>query len=90
MANGGLPTDIKRALQSIAKGKQPKLAVPRKVATGAHLVREWNGRTYQVEVLKRGFRMDGREYGSLTAISKKDHGCQLVRPTLLWTERHVR
>lgn len=29
-AGGGLPTEIKRALQSIAKRKQPKLAVPRK------------------------------------------------------------
>ncbi len=72
--SGGLPTDIKRALQSIIKGKPPKLAVPRKVATGAYLVREWNGRTYQVEVLERGFRMDGREYRSLTAIAKKITG----------------
>jgi hypothetical protein len=69
--SAGLPTKIKRALQAIAKGKQPKLTVPRTVAAGTHLVREWNGRTYQVEVLKKGFRMDGREYRSLTAIAKK-------------------
>lgn len=79
-ASGGLPTDIKRALQSIAKGKQPKSAVPRKVATGAHLVREWNGQTYQVEVLEQGFRMDGREYGSLTAIAKKITGANWSGP----------
>ncbi|MEY8120362.1 DUF2924 domain-containing protein [Falsihalocynthiibacter sp. BN13B15] len=78
--SGGLQTDIKRALQSIASGKKPKLAVPRKVATGAHLVREWNGRTYQVEVLERGFRMDGREYGSLTAIAKKITGANWSGP----------
>ncbi len=37
---------------------------------GAHLVREWNGRTYQVEVLPKGFQMDGREWPSLSAIAK--------------------
>ena len=79
-ASAGLPTDIKRALQSIAKGKQPKLAVPRKTSTGAHLVRVWNGRTYQVEVLEQGFRMDGREYGSLTAIAKKITGANWSGP----------
>ena len=79
-ASAGMPTDIKRALQSIAKGKQPKLAVPRKTSTGAHLVRVWNGRTYQVEVLERGFRMDGREYGSLTAIAKKITGANWSGP----------
>lgn len=78
--SSGLPSDIKRALQSIAKGKQPKLAVPRKAAMGAHLVRVWNGRTYQVEVLEAGFRMDGREYGSLTAIAKKITGANWSGP----------
>jgi len=78
--SGGLPTDIKRALLSIAGGNQPGLALPRKVATGAHLVREWNGRTYQVEVLEAGFRMDGREYGSLTAIAKKITGANWSGP----------
>ena len=38
---------------------------------GTHLVREWNGRTYQVEVLQDGFRMDGRRYRSLSAIARK-------------------
>ena len=78
--SGGLPTDIKRTLQSIARGKQPGLAIPRKVATGAHLVREWNGRTYQVEVLDHGFRMDGRDYGSLTAIARKITGANWSGP----------
>lgn len=79
-ASGGLPTDIKRALQSIAKGKQPKLSVPRKTSTGAHLVRVWNGRTYQVEVLEQGFRMDGKGYGSLTAIAKEITGANWSGP----------
>jgi hypothetical protein len=44
---------------------------PRRIARpGAHLVREWNGRTYQVEVLNDGYRMDGRTWPSLSAIAK--------------------
>ncbi len=47
---------------------------------GTQYVREWNGRTYQVEVLEQGFRMDGREYGSLTAIAKKITGANWSGP----------
>ncbi|MCF6305500.1 MAG: DUF2924 domain-containing protein [Rhodobacteraceae bacterium] len=43
-------------------------------------MREWNGRTYQVEVLTKGFRMDGREYRSLTAIAKKITGANWSGP----------
>ena len=38
---------------------------------GTHLVREWNGRTYQVEVIDNGYRFDGKTYPSLTAITKQ-------------------
>ena len=39
------------------------------VSAGTHLVREWNGRTYQVEVLDNGYRFDGKTYPSLTTIT---------------------
>jgi hypothetical protein len=77
---GGLSSATRRALHSIAKGKLAKRAIPRKLAAGVHLVREWNGRTYQVEVLEIGFRMDGREYASLTAIAKKITGANWFGP----------
>lgn len=79
-AASGVPADIKRALQSIAKGKQTRLAMPRKVRAGTHLVRVWNGRTYQVDVIEDGFRMDGRDYGSLTAIARKITGTNWSGP----------
>lgn len=39
---------------------------------------EW--RTYQVEVLERGFRMDGRDFASLSAVAKKITGAHWSGP----------
>jgi hypothetical protein len=68
--HGGLPPATRRALRQIAEGKSVGDSTRRIARPGAHLVREWNGRTYQVEVLKDGFRMDGRTWPSLSAIAK--------------------
>jgi hypothetical protein len=85
---GGLSSATRRALHSIAKGKLAKRAIPRKSAAGVHLVREWNGRTYQVEVLETGFRMDDREYASLTAIAKKITGANWSGPRFFGLTGH--
>lgn len=86
---GGLPADIRRILKRIAKQKpnsaDKKTAQFRSVSSlslrpGTYLVREWNGRTYQVEVLQSGFRMDGKTYRSLTAIAKTITGTQWSGP----------
>lgn len=37
---------------------------------GTRLVREWNGRRYEVTVASGGFLFEGRRYRSLTAITK--------------------
>jgi len=37
---------------------------------GTRLVREWNGKRYEVTVLVKGFEFEGRRYRSLTAITK--------------------
>lgn len=47
---------------------------------GTHLVREWNGRSYQVEVLEDGFQMDGKQYRSLSAIAAKITGAHWSGP----------
>jgi hypothetical protein len=47
---------------------------------GMHLVREWNGRTYQVEVLEKGFQLDGKPYRSLSAIARKITGAHWSGP----------
>ena len=47
---------------------------------GTHLVREWNGRTYQVEVIDNGYRFDGKTYPSLTTIAKRITGTHWSGP----------
>ena len=72
-ALGGLTATTRHSLRQIAKGDDIAAATPAtpaKLSTGAHLVREWNGRTYQVHVTEDGFAMDGKIWSSLSAIAK--------------------
>lgn len=83
---GGHSTAVRRALQAAlndsAKGgaSASSTSAPRPIRPGTHLVREWNGRSYQVEVLDEGFRMDGKSYRSLTAIARKITGAHWSGP----------
>ncbi len=87
---GGLPPDVKRSFKRLSKQvySETNGAVSSSSATtlasslspGTQLVREWNGRTYQVEVVEDGFVLDGRTYKSLSAIAKKITGTQWSGP----------
>ncbi|WP_288940109.1 DUF2924 domain-containing protein [uncultured Roseovarius sp.] len=68
--NGGLPAKTRGVLTRIADGQAVASASQGRLRPGAHLVRDWNGRTYQVEVVADGYRMDGRTWTSLSAIAK--------------------
>jgi len=50
------------------------------LAQGTSLIREWNGRTYQVLVTRTGFELDGRSYRSLSAIARKITGTRWSGP----------
>ena len=67
---GGLSASTRRVLTQIACGKAPAAMPLNAAKTGTDHVREWNGRTYQVVVVKGGFEMDGRMWPSLSAIAK--------------------
>ena len=77
---GGLPRQTQRALRAIASGKPISAATVGKIKPGAHLVREWNGRTYQVAIVDEGYEFDGHTYGSLTAIAKRITGTNWSGP----------
>ncbi|MCB1471070.1 MAG: DUF2924 domain-containing protein, partial [Rhizobiaceae bacterium] len=77
---GGLPTTAKRALRQIATGKPVAEASGQPLRPGAHLVREWNGRSYQVEVQEKGFRLDGKTWPSLSAIARHITGTSWSGP----------
>lgn len=78
---GRLPARTAKVLSRIALGKSAGAANARTVAKpGSHLVREWNGRTYQVEVTSGGYVMDGRTWRSLSAIAKHITGAHWSGP----------
>ncbi|MFV2052276.1 DUF2924 domain-containing protein [Aliiroseovarius sp. YM-037] len=77
---GGLSAVTRRTLSQIAGGEDVRSATPAKLSPGAHLVREWNGRSYQVKVTADGFMMDGREWSSLSAIAKHITGATWSGP----------
>lgn len=63
---GGLSAKIERQLKRAADGKPSA----RSEKPGTRFVREWNGRTYQVEAVEGGYRMDGKTWRSLSAIAR--------------------
>lgn len=73
---GGISRSTERSLSRIASGK----ASPPPARSGSHLVREWNGRTYQVEVVDGDYVMDGKTWGSLSAIAKHITGAHWSGP----------
>lgn len=76
---GGLSAELKRALAAAASGAQVR--VPQaQIKPDSQLVREWNGRHYQVEVLENGYRLDGREYASLSAVARHITGTHWSGP----------
>ena len=50
------------------------------ITPGAVLIREWNGRRYQVRALDKGFEMDGRSYKSLSQIARTITGAHWSGP----------
>ncbi|WJH39072.1 DUF2924 domain-containing protein [Aliirhizobium terrae] len=71
---------LKEAGRGKAKADAKAIPSPAALRPGAHLVREWNGRIHQVEVTTNGFQMDGKQYGSLTAIARKITGAAWSGP----------
>ena len=76
--HGGLSVGARRALKNVDKPQ--KTVPPAELKQGVTLVREWNGRTYQVNVHEAGFKMDGKEYTSLSAIAQKITGAKWSGP----------
>jgi len=65
-----------RCLEQITSGRTVR--TPAK--PGSHLVREWNGRTYQVAVTEDGYVMDGKTWRSLSALARHITGAHWSGP----------
>jgi hypothetical protein len=58
----------------------PLISMRPKPRPGTRLLREWNGRTYVVDVTEAGFAFDGKTYRSLSAIARRITGAQWSGP----------
>ena len=81
-AFGGLTSTERRALRMMAVGRRSPEAAAAALgpSSGAQIVREWNGRSYRVEVLSDGYRFDGKDYPSLSSIAKRTTGTNWSGP----------
>jgi hypothetical protein len=78
VALGGLRPEPQRQLRQIAQevkqtGEEAKRFRPQ-LKPGTRLMREWQGRTYEVVVLDDGFSWQGTRCNSLSAIARKITG----------------
>ena len=77
---GGPKARTLEDLGRIVAGSTSRASVGTKLRPGAKLVREWQGRTWTVEVTDGGFLMAGERYVSLSAIARKITGARWSGP----------
>src|SRR5712691_7469952 len=83
-AFGGLPSSVSgeldRLIKAISKTLSGRIELPRRIKSGAVLIREWNGKTYRVAVIDDGFNYDERKYASLSEIAREITGARWNGP----------
>jgi hypothetical protein len=89
---GGLKPETKRYLLQVAAANAARAGKPDAPKTngevkpltrfrpGTRLVREWNGKTYVVDVLDKGFAWNGKPYSSLSPIARAITGTRWSGP----------
>jgi hypothetical protein len=83
-AYGGLDPATRRVLNNLmaqqAKSKDGRIVVPRRIKSGAVLVRVWKNQSHRVMVLEEGFAYSGKTYGSLSEIARQITGARWNGP----------
>ena len=78
VALGGLRPEPQRQLRQIAQdlkeNGQARIRLRPQLKPGTRLMREWQGRTYEVVVLDDGFSWQGTRCKSLSAVARKITG----------------
>ncbi len=77
---GGYPTQVRRTLKAAIRDAERDRETPRTAPPGSYLVREWNGRTYRVEVAASGYVLDGQTYASLSTVAQRITGAHWSGP----------
>ncbi|MEL6584696.1 MAG: DUF2924 domain-containing protein [Pseudomonadota bacterium] len=75
-------------LERLANGNTSRAAAARAASPGAVLVREWQGKTYRVDVTEDGFVLDGETYRSLSAVAKHITGAHWSGPRFFGLSKH--
>ena len=78
VALGGLRPEPQRQLRQIAQelkeNRHARMPLRAQLKPGTRLLREWQGRTYEVVVLDDGLSWQGTQYRSLSEIARKITG----------------
>ena len=92
VALGGLRPERQRQLRQIAlqfnQTGEIRRRAPLGLKSGTRLVRERQGRTYEVLVLDDGFSWQGTLYGSLSAVARKITGTPWSGPLFFGLKRN--
>lgn len=75
-------------LERIARGGTARAAAAGALKPGSSLLREWQGRSYRVDVTEQGLFMDGAHYPSLSAIAKHITGTHWSGPRFFGLAKH--
>jgi hypothetical protein len=83
--SGGLDRATRERIAELATGLQGKRGsafAPRRpeLNPGVTLVREWNGRTFHVQVLVKGYLFENKVWGSLSEIARAITGARWNGP----------
>lgn len=89
-ALGGPKVRTIEDLNRIAAGSASRASVGTRLRTGTKLIREWQGRTWTVEVIDGGFLLGGERYVSLSAIARKITGARWSGPRFFGLAEEVR
>jgi hypothetical protein len=83
-AYGGLDPATRRLLNNLmaqqAKSKDGRIVIPRRIKSGAVLVRVWKDQSHRVKVLEDGFAYAGKTYASLSEIARLITGARWNGP----------
>ncbi len=77
---GGYTAQVRRALRAANPTEHSRDRPSRTAPPGSWLVREWNGRTYRLEVTSSDYVLDGKTYRSLSTVARRITGAHWSGP----------
>jgi len=90
---GGDQPDKARRLREIAKSLVPENRsqheAHNRFKAGTRIIREWKGKTYEIQISEVGYEFEGRTYRSLSPIANLITGTRWSGPAFFGTKRKM-